>query len=68
MNREEMIQHIKERDQDVFDLIAKVIELINVIGWECDDTHTFHDGERWARFDPEHEIAQSRASKESKYE
>ena len=39
-------------EKENYDLIAKVVELINVIGWEPDDTYTFKDGERWARFDP----------------
>lgn len=45
--------YIKELEMETFDLIAKVIELINVIGWNDDDTYTFKDGDRWAKFDPE---------------
>ncbi len=42
-------------EQENFDLVAKVVELINVIGWNDDDTYTFEDGERWAKFNPEGE-------------
>ena len=38
---------------ETFDLVARVIELINIIGWDDDDTYSFKDGERWAKFDPE---------------
>jgi hypothetical protein len=38
-------------DEEMFDLVAKVIELINVIGWNDDDTYTFEDGDRWAKLD-----------------
>ena len=38
-----------ELEQENFDLVAKVIELINVIGWNPDDTYTFKDGDRWAK-------------------
>ena len=44
-------------EQENFDLVAKVIELINVIGWNEDDTYTFQDGERWAKFEPPNELA-----------
>lgn len=47
--------YIKELEMETFDLIAKVIELINVIGWDPDDTYTFKDGERWVKFDPTYE-------------
>ena len=50
--REDLIGHIELLDRDAFDHIAKVIELINVIGWEPDDTYTFNDGDRWSKFDP----------------
>jgi hypothetical protein len=42
-----------DTEQENFDLVAKVVELINVIGWNDDDTYTFADGDRWYRFDPE---------------
>lgn len=40
-------------DKENFDLVAKVIELINVIGWNDDNTYTFADGDRWYKFDPQ---------------
>lgn len=46
-------RYIKDLEMETFDLVAKVIELINVIGWNDDDTYTFKDGDRWAKFDPE---------------
>jgi len=49
----ELKEHIKDQDIEIFDLIAKCIELINVIGWNDDDTYTFNDGERWSKFDPD---------------
>ncbi len=39
-------------NKENFDLIAKVIELIAVIGWSDDDTYTFADGDRWYKFNP----------------
>lgn len=42
-------------DEENFDLVAKVIELINVIGWNDDDTYTFANGDRWRKFDPDGE-------------
>lgn len=41
-------------DQENFDLLAKVIELLNDHNlWGEDHTYTFKDGERWAEFKPE---------------
>lgn len=40
-------------ESENFDLVAKVIELINVIGWNDDNTYTFADGDRWYKFDPQ---------------
>ena len=48
--------YIKELEMETFDLIAKVVELINVIGWNDDDTYTFEDGDRWSKFDPEGDL------------
>jgi len=45
-------------EKENFDLVAKVVELINVIGWNDDDTYTFEDGERWAKFNPEGETSE----------
>jgi len=61
MNKKELREHIIDQDKEIYDLIAKVIELIVIIGWDDDDTHTFSDGDRWARFDPDYESAQARA-------
>ena len=58
----ELLDEINDLNKETFDLIAKVIELINVIGWEPDGTYTFSDGDRWARFDPDYESALARAS------
>jgi len=58
----ELLQEIESLNKETFDLIAKVIELINLIGWNDDDTYTFTDGDRWARFDPDYESAQACAS------
>lgn len=44
---------IIELEQETFELIAKVIELINIVGWDDDDSYTFSDGETWHKFDPE---------------
>jgi len=56
MNKKEMIEHIKEQDMEIFDLIAKVIEVITDHSlWDGDDNYTFNDGEKWSRFDPDYE-------------
>lgn len=49
MSRKEYIDQI---EKECFDLVAKVIELIEVIGWNDDDTYTFKNGDRWSKFDP----------------
>lgn len=46
-------RYIKELEMETFDLIAKVIELINVVGWDDDDSYTFKDGEKWNKFNPD---------------
>ena len=51
MNKEEKNSYIKELEMETFDLIARVIELINVIGWNDDGSYTFKDGETWYEFD-----------------
>ena len=48
---------IAELERENFDLVAKCIELINVIGWSDDDTYTYQDGDRWAKFDPDPGLA-----------
>jgi hypothetical protein len=41
-------------DVENFDLIAKVIELLDTHDlWEPNGTYSFKDGERWAQFKPE---------------
>lgn len=50
-----MIEHIQEQDKEIFDLIAKVIYCINIIGWDKEDSFTFPDGDVWKRFDPDWE-------------
>ena len=42
----------EDLDLENFDLIAKVIELLTTHNlWNPDDTYTFEDGERWAKFE-----------------
>lgn len=48
---------IAELERENFDLVAKCIELINVVGWSDDDTYTFQDGDRWAKFSPKDDDA-----------
>jgi hypothetical protein len=58
--RQDLVDHIEELDRDAFDLIAKVVELINKLswdendklGWDKDDKYTFMDGDVWRKFDP----------------
>ena len=52
LSKERLIEVLEEQDQELFDLVAKVIEVINLYGWDDDGTFTFKDGDRWARFDP----------------
>lgn len=60
MTRAELIDHIKEQDKEIFDLIAKVIEVINTYSlWGSEDEYEFKDGERWHRFDPDYELAKN---------
>ena len=49
-------QQIKELKMETFDLIAKVVSILSTHDlWEPDNTYTFPDGDRWARFEPEQE-------------
>lgn len=50
--RADFISHIEDQDREHFDLIAKVVELINVIGWDDSEGYCFSDGDRWHKFDP----------------
>lgn len=60
MNRKEMLHHIKEQDMEIFDLIAKVIEVIQTHSlWGSEDEYVFKDGETWHRFDPILDIARN---------
>ena len=53
MNKDD---YIKELEMETFDLIAKVVTLLAEHGlWDSDNTYTFKDGDRWARFDPDQE-------------
>ena len=51
-DKEFLIEVLKDQDIETFDLVAKVVELINVIGWDDDDCYTFSDGDKWYRFEP----------------
>ena len=53
MDKREQRALIKELELEAFDLVRKCIELINRVGWDEDDTYTFDDGDRWAKFNPE---------------
>ncbi|MHC4278262.1 MAG: hypothetical protein ACYSTI_13230 [Planctomycetota bacterium] len=46
----------KDLEQENFDLIAKVIYLINIgPGWSEDNTFTFPDGETWGKLEDDNE-------------
>lgn len=60
MNRKEMLEHIKEQDIEIFDLIARVIEVIQTHDlWGSEDEYVFKDKEIWYRFDPEYELSKT---------
>jgi len=43
-----------ELELENFELVDQVLELLNTHElWETDDTYTFTNGERWAKFRPE---------------
>jgi hypothetical protein len=48
-----MDKYTRELQKETFELIAKIIELINIIGWDEHEGYTFKDGERWYKFQPE---------------
>ena len=52
MNRKDMIEHIRQQDMEIFDLIAKVIEVIKDNNLWVDERYTFNNGEVWTVFDP----------------
>lgn len=47
-----MIEHIRQQDMEIFDLIAKVIEVIKDNNLWVDEKYTFNSGEEWKVFDP----------------
>jgi len=55
MSKAQLLKYIDTIEKENFDLVAKVIELINRIAWDDDGTYTFNDGDRWSRFEPEQE-------------
>jgi hypothetical protein len=57
----ELKRHVKEQDKEIFDLIAKVIEVIadNNLWGDYPYEYKFKDGEVWHRFDPEHDLAKN---------
>lgn len=59
MNRQELIEHIEEQDKEIFDLIARVIEIINTHSLWSEDCYVFKDKEVWKRFDPDYEMAKN---------
>ena len=53
-------QRVREQEMEVFDLIAKVIEVIKDNSlWGEEGEYTFNNGEVWHRFDPEYDMAKS---------
>lgn len=49
-------EYIHKLEMETFDLIAKITSILKIHDlWEPDDTYTFPDGDRWARFEPEQE-------------
>ena len=46
-------EYIEELEMETFDLIAKITWMLQYYRlWNDDGTFTFHDGDKWARFDP----------------
>lgn len=62
----ELQKHIHEQNKEIFDLIAKVIDVIATHGhWSPDDgSYKFTDGEVWHRFDPDYELAKNASKPE----
>lgn len=66
MNRKDMLDHIKEQNKEIFDLIARVIEVIQTHSlWGSEDEYVFKDGQTWYRFDPDYEL--SKTDRQSAY-
>lgn len=58
MTPQEMRDHIKDQDKEIFDLIARCIDIINTHSlWGGEDEYTYTDGEVWNRFDPDYDRA-----------
>jgi hypothetical protein len=54
---------------ETFDLIAKIVSILKEHKlWGPDNTYTFTDGDRWARFDPEGEAPYLEYTKEENEE
>lgn len=53
MTKDEQIHAL---EMETFDLIAKITSVLKHHDlWGDDNTYTFPDGDRWARFEPEQE-------------
>jgi hypothetical protein len=58
MTPKEMRDHIKEQDKEIFDLIARCIDIIHTHSlWGSEDEYVYSDGEIWHRFDPDYDRA-----------
>jgi hypothetical protein len=55
LSKERLVRVVREQEKETFDLVAKVVELINELGWDPDDSYTFIDGDRWYKFNPDEE-------------
>lgn len=48
--------YIQELEEECFDYLAKVVEILTKHNlWNDDDTYTFDNGDRWSKFCPEEE-------------
>ena len=60
MKRKELIEHIFEQDKEIFDLIARIVEIIHTHSlWGSEDEYVFKDGEIWHKFNPDEEYAKN---------
>lgn len=56
MTKQTKDEYILELEMETFDLIAKIVGVLKDHDlWGDDDTYTFKDGDRWARFEPDQE-------------
>ena len=54
MDNKELREHIFDQDKEIYDLIAKVIEVVkNNNLWDDNDSYIFDNGEVWKRFEPD---------------